>query len=66
MFLMQEEGVLRGQELENAVLDSDYAKAIQIAFELRKPHKLFELLLQLCRSDMILLMFCSLFLVVAF
>lgn len=47
--LMQEEGVLKGQELENAVLDADYAKAIQIAFQLGRPHKLFELFAELCR-----------------
>ena len=47
--LMQEEGVLKGQELENAMLDADYTKAIQIAFELRRPHKLFELFSELCR-----------------
>lgn len=47
---MQEEGVLKGQELENAVVDADYSKAIQIAFELRRPHKLFELFAGLCRS----------------
>lgn len=46
---MQEEGVLRGQELENAVFDEDYTRAIQIAFELRRPHKLFELFGQICR-----------------
>ncbi|KAJ6757711.1 TRANSDUCIN BETA-LIKE 3 [Salix koriyanagi] len=45
-----EEGVLRGQELENAVLDADYNKAIQIAFELRRPNKLFELFSELCRK----------------
>ncbi|KAJ8446087.1 hypothetical protein Cgig2_017589 [Carnegiea gigantea] len=49
-FRKEEEGVLRAQELENAVLDADYAKAIQIAFELRRPHKLFELLSELCRK----------------
>lgn len=41
--------VLRGQELENAVLDADYTKAIQVAFELRRPHKLFELFASVCR-----------------
>ena len=51
---MQEEGVLRGQELENAVLDADYIKAIQIAFELHRPNKLFELFAELCRLEMIL------------
>lgn len=51
---VQEEGVLRGQELENAVLDADYNKAIQIAFELRRPNKLFELFSELCRLEMIL------------
>ncbi|WOG96997.1 hypothetical protein DCAR_0416336 [Daucus carota subsp. sativus] len=47
-FRKEEESVLRGQELENAVSDADYTKAIQIAFELRKPHKLFDLFSQLC------------------
>jgi len=51
---VQEEGVLRGQELENAVLDADYIKAIQIAFELHRPNKLFELFAELCRLEMIL------------
>lgn len=59
LLVMQEEGVLRGQELENAVSDADYAKAIQLAFELRRPHKLFELFAELCR-----LVIISLFLVV--
>lgn len=47
--LMQEEGVLKGQELENAIVDADYTKAIRVAFELRRPHKLFELFAELCR-----------------
>ncbi|KAH1193528.1 Transducin beta-like protein 3 [Glycine max] len=46
----QEEGVVKGQELENAVSDADYTKAIQIAFELRRPHRLFELFAELCRK----------------
>ncbi|KAF9670431.1 hypothetical protein SADUNF_Sadunf13G0068300 [Salix dunnii] len=49
-FHKEEEGVLRGQELENAVLDADYNKAIKIAFELRRPNKLFELFSELCRK----------------
>lgn len=49
MLLIQEEGVLKGQDLENAVSDADYSKAIQIAFELRRPHKVFELFSRLCR-----------------
>ncbi|CAJ1943861.1 unnamed protein product [Sphenostylis stenocarpa] len=49
-FRKEEEGVLKGQELENAVSDADYTKAIQIAFELRRPHKLFELFAELCRK----------------
>ncbi|KAF3432659.1 hypothetical protein FNV43_RR23761 [Rhamnella rubrinervis] len=49
-FRKEEEGVLKGQELENAVLDADYTKAIQIAFELCRPHKLFELFAELCRK----------------
>ncbi|KAK2999957.1 hypothetical protein RJ639_024082 [Escallonia herrerae] len=49
-FRKEEEGVLKGQELENAVSDADYTKAIQIAFELRRPHKLFELFAELFRK----------------
>lgn len=49
MLLVQEEGVLRGQELENALIDADYIRAIRIAFELRRPHKLLELFRELCR-----------------
>lgn len=49
-FRKEEEGVLRGQELENAVLDADYTKAIQLAFELRRPHKLFELFASVYRK----------------
>ncbi|KAL8538390.1 hypothetical protein ACS0TY_000402 [Phlomoides rotata] len=49
-FRKEEEDVLRGQELENAVLDADYTRATQLAFELRRPHKLFELFSELCRK----------------
>lgn len=42
--------MLRGQELENAVVDVNYIKAIRLAFELQRPHKLFELLSGLSRS----------------
>lgn len=49
-FRREEEGVLKGQELENAIVDADYTKAIRVAFELRRPHKLFELFAELCRK----------------
>ncbi|XP_031380718.1 transducin beta-like protein 3 [Punica granatum] len=49
-FRKEEEGVLKGLELDNAVADTDYTKAIQIAFELRRPHKLFELFAEICRK----------------
>ncbi|XP_010558619.1 PREDICTED: transducin beta-like protein 3 [Tarenaya hassleriana] len=49
-FRKEEEAVLRGQELENAVLDEEYSKAIRLAFELRKPRRLFELFAGLCRK----------------
>lgn len=51
---LQEEEVLRGQELENAVSDSDYTKAIQLAFELRRPHRLLELFSQLARYQFLI------------
>ncbi|OIW17730.1 hypothetical protein TanjilG_29080 [Lupinus angustifolius] len=50
-FHKEEIGVLKGQELENAVADADYSKAIRIAFELRKPHRLYALLSELCRKQ---------------
>ncbi|PIA55623.1 hypothetical protein AQUCO_00700140v1 [Aquilegia coerulea] len=49
-FRREEEGVLKGQELENAVSDADYARAIRVAFELRRPHKLFNIFSDLCRK----------------
>lgn len=49
-FRKEEEGVLMGQELENAIIDADYTRAIQIAFELRRPHKLLNLFGELCRK----------------
>ena len=41
---------MRGQELENAVLDAEYTKAIRLAFELRRPHKVYELFAGLCKK----------------
>ncbi|PQM41217.1 transducin beta-like protein 3 [Prunus yedoensis var. nudiflora] len=49
-FRREEEGVLKNQELENAVLDADFTKAIQVAFELRRPHKLYECFSQVWRK----------------
>lgn len=49
-FRKEEEDVLRGQDLENAVLDRDYTKAVRLAFELRRPHKLFELFSEVSRK----------------
>lgn len=54
LWLMQEERVLKGQELENAVLDADYVKAIQVAIDLRHPHRLFDLFSKLLRFTIIL------------
>ncbi|KAJ0232633.1 WD40-repeat protein [Hirschfeldia incana] len=49
-FRKEEETILRGQELENAVLDAEYTKAIRLAFELRRPHKVYELFTGLCKK----------------
>ncbi|CAN8256072.1 unnamed protein product [Cochlearia groenlandica] len=49
-FRKEEEAILRGQELENAVLDAEYTKAIRLAFELRKPHRVYQLFAGLCRK----------------
>ncbi|KAG5584233.1 hypothetical protein H5410_044667 [Solanum commersonii] len=38
-----EEGFLWGQELKNALIDADYTRTIQIAFELRRPHGLLDI-----------------------
>ncbi|MCL7032405.1 hypothetical protein MKW94_026349 [Papaver nudicaule] len=48
-FRNEEEGVLKGQELENALSDANYIKAIKTGFELRKPQKLFELFSELIK-----------------
>ncbi|KAH0635806.1 hypothetical protein KY289_035721 [Solanum tuberosum] len=45
-----EEGVLRVQELKNALIDADYTRAIQIAFELRRPHGLLDIFTELHRK----------------
>ncbi|XP_059305449.1 protein TORMOZ EMBRYO DEFECTIVE-like isoform X1 [Lycium ferocissimum] len=42
-FRKEEEGVLRSQELKNALIDADYNRAIQIALELRRPHDLLDM-----------------------
>ncbi|KAH0640950.1 hypothetical protein KY285_037536 [Solanum tuberosum] len=49
-FRKDEEGVLRGQELKNALIDADYTRAIQIAFELRRPHGLLDIFTELHRK----------------
>ncbi|CAM8968469.1 unnamed protein product [Rhodiola kirilowii] len=49
-FLKKEEEALKDQELQNAIQDANYTKAIQIAYELRKPHQLFNLFKGLCRN----------------
>ncbi|CAN6569779.1 unnamed protein product [Malus baccata var. baccata] len=49
-FRREEEGVLKNQELENAVLDADFSKAIQVAFELRRPHKLYQCFSEIWRK----------------
>ncbi|XP_057416676.1 protein TORMOZ EMBRYO DEFECTIVE [Lotus japonicus] len=49
-FRKEEEEVLKGQELENAVSDANYTQAIQLAFKLRRPHRLYELFAGLCRK----------------
>ncbi|KAL3653806.1 hypothetical protein CASFOL_003487 [Castilleja foliolosa] len=41
---------VRGIDLENAENDKDYTRAIQLAFELRRPHKLLDLFCKLCRK----------------
>ncbi|KAL6508204.1 hypothetical protein OROHE_021746 [Orobanche hederae] len=40
----------RGQELENAVKGADYERAIRLAFELRRPHKLLDLFTEIYRK----------------
>ena len=54
--MVQAEGVLKSQELENAVKDADYTKAIQIAFKLRRPHKLYECFHELFRLAIVFLL----------
>ena len=40
--------------MENALCDRDYVRTIQLAFELRMPHKLFTLFSDLCRQALTL------------
>ncbi|XP_059297908.1 protein TORMOZ EMBRYO DEFECTIVE-like, partial [Lycium ferocissimum] len=49
-FRKEEEGILRGQELKNALIDADYTRAILIAIELRRPHGLSDIFGELCRK----------------
>ncbi|KAL3630813.1 hypothetical protein CASFOL_023797 [Castilleja foliolosa] len=49
-FLKEGEWAERGIDLENAENDKDYTRAIQLAFELRRPHKLLDLFSKLCRK----------------
>ncbi|GFQ03363.1 transducin beta-like protein 3 [Phtheirospermum japonicum] len=49
-FLKEGESAERGIDLENAENDKDYTRAIQLAFELRRPHKLLDLFSKLCRK----------------
>ena len=37
---LQEEEILKDQDLSNALADTNYAKAVQLAFELKRPFKL--------------------------
>jgi len=45
--LKEEEAALKDQELVNALVDTDYVKAIQLAFELRRPYKLLNVFTEL-------------------
>lgn len=42
-FRKEEEEVLTCQDMENAIADEDYIKAVKSAIELRRPHKLYKL-----------------------
>ncbi|XP_078446004.1 transducin family protein / WD-40 repeat family protein [Wolffia australiana] len=45
-----EEAALKSQELDNALYDKDFVRTIQLAFELRMPHKLLHLFSELFRE----------------
>lgn len=47
----EEEETLKDQDLSNALADTDYAKAIQLAFELRRPFKLVNVFTELFRKE---------------
>lgn len=47
----EEEEILKDQDLANALADTDYAKAIQLAFELKRPFKLLNVFTQLFRTE---------------
>ena len=57
MVNIQEEEALKDQDLSNALADTDWVKAIQLAFELRRPFrvlKVFEDLLRYCALNFLL------------
>eukprot|EP01018_Ginkgo_biloba_P035898 Gb_13772 [translate_table: standard] len=45
--LKEEEGTMKDQDLANALADTDYVKAIQLAFELQRPYKLLNVFTEL-------------------
>ena len=59
--LVQEEAALKDQELVNALADTDYVKAIQLAFELRRPYKLLNVFIELYKLALALIWLMSLF-----
>ena len=59
--LVQEEAALKDQELVNALADTVYVKAIQLAFELRRPYKLLNVFTELYKLDLTLIWLMYLF-----
>lgn len=41
--------MLKGQDLANALVETDYVKAVQLAFELKRPMKLLDVFREMFR-----------------
>lgn len=51
MVVCQEEEALKDQDLSNALADTNWAKAVQLAFELRRPFKVLNVFADLLRFN---------------
>lgn len=56
---IQEEEALKDQDLANALKDTDYVKAVQLAFELKRPFRLLHVFEEVFRLEKPVISRCS-------